>query len=110
IDTQTTRNTGIFLNTVTDLTDRLSLSIGVRKSDDEKDILQERVDRNGMPIAGFDPPFPVRAESDSTDPMVSLSYFVNDQIMVYGTYQEGFRGGGTTARPTATTRVPFGPE
>ena len=30
--------------------------------------------------------------------------------MVYATYQEGFRGGGTTARPTATTRVPFGPE
>jgi len=31
-------------------------------------------------------------------------------MMVYATYQEGFRGGGTTARPTATTRVPFGPE
>jgi iron complex outermembrane receptor protein len=30
--------------------------------------------------------------------------------MFYTTYQEGFRGGGTTARPTATTRVPFGPE
>jgi iron complex outermembrane receptor protein len=30
--------------------------------------------------------------------------------MLYATYQEGFRGGGTTARPTATTRVPFGPE
>ena len=30
---------------------------------------------------------------------------VNDDIMVYGTYQEGFRGGGTTARPTA--RCPF---
>lgn len=110
IDTQSTKNTGTFLNTVTDLTDKLSLSIGIRKSDDEKEILQERVNRDGLPIAGFNPPFPVRADSDSTDPMVSLSYFVNDEIMVYATYQEGFRGGGTTARPTATTRVPFGPE
>jgi outer membrane receptor protein involved in Fe transport len=64
----------------------------------------------GVPIAGFNPPVPVHAESSETDPMVSLSYQLNDQIMLYTTYQEGFRGGGTTARPTATTRVPFGPE
>jgi iron complex outermembrane receptor protein len=42
--------------------------------------------------------------------MISVSYDVGESMMVYGTYQEGFRGGGTTARPTATTRVPFGPE
>src|SRR5690606_6861610 len=45
-----------------------------------------------------------------TDPMVSLAYDVNDRMMGLATYQEGFRGGGTSARPTATTRVPFGPE
>jgi iron complex outermembrane receptor protein len=110
IDTQFTKNTGIFLNTVTSLTDRLSLTLGIRNSDDEKDILQERVDRAGNPIAGFNPPFPVHAESSETDPLVSISYDVNETLMVYATYQEGFRGGGTTARPTATTRVPFGPE
>jgi iron complex outermembrane receptor protein len=110
IDTQETTNTGLFLNTVTSLTEKLSLTVGLRSSDDEKDILQERKDRMGVPIAGFNPPFPVHAESSTTDPMVSLSYQMNDQIMFYTTYQEGFRGGGTTARPTATTRVPFGPE
>jgi iron complex outermembrane receptor protein len=110
IDTQVTKNTGIFLNTVTSLTDRLSLTLGIRSSDDEKDILQERVDRAGNPIAGFNPPFPVHAESSETDPLASISYDVNETLMVYATYQEGFRGGGTTARPTATTRVPFGPE
>jgi iron complex outermembrane receptor protein len=92
------------------LTDRLSLTIGVRNSKDEKDILQERVDRAGNPIVGFNPPYPVHAESSETDPMLSISYDVSDTLMVYGTYQEGFRGGGTTARPTATPRVPFGPE
>jgi iron complex outermembrane receptor protein len=110
IDTQETKNTGLFLNTVTALTEKLSLTVGLRSSDDEKDILQERKDRMGVPIAGFNPPFPVHAESSQTDPMASLSYQLNDRIMFYTTYQEGFRGGGTTARPTATTRVPFGPE
>jgi len=110
IDTQLTKNTGIFLNTVTALTDRLSLTIGARNSKDEKDILQERVDRAGNPITGFNPAYPVHAESSETDPLASISYDVSDTLMVYATYQEGFRGGGTTARPTATTRVPFGPE
>jgi iron complex outermembrane receptor protein len=110
VDTQTTRNTGLFLNTVTSLTDRLSLAVGVRRSEDEKNILQERFDRDGNPCCGFETLTLVRAKSAVTDPMVSLSYDVREDLMVYATYQEGFRGGGTTARPTATTRVPFGPE
>jgi iron complex outermembrane receptor protein len=110
VDTQNTKNTGVFINTVTDLTDRLSLSVGVRNSKDEKYIVQERFNRQGTYCCGFDPVTPVFAESTETDPMVSLSYDIRDNMMVYATYQEGFRGGGTTARPTATTRVPFGPE
>jgi iron complex outermembrane receptor protein len=110
VDTQTTENTGIFLSTVTQLTDDLSLTVGLRNSDDKKEILQERFNRAGVYCCGFDPATPVIAESSETDPMLSLSYNLNDNIMLYATYQEGFRGGGTTARPTATTRVPFGPE
>jgi len=110
VDTQNTHNTGLFLNTVTQLTDALSLTVGLRRSEDEKLIIQERFDRAGNYCCGFDPVTPVLAKSARTDPMVSLSYNVNEDLMVYATYQEGFRGGGTTARPTATTRVPFGPE
>jgi iron complex outermembrane receptor protein len=110
VDTQNTRNTGVFINTVTSLTDRLSLSVGLRRSEDEKNILQERFDRSGNPCCGFQVLTPVVADSSITDPMVSLSYDLRDDLMLYATYQEGFRGGGTTARPTATTRVPFGPE
>ena len=110
VDTQNTHNTGLFLNTVTQLTDAMSLTVGVRRSDDKKYIIQERFDRSGVYCCGFDPVTPVTAKASRTDPMVSLSYDVNKNIMVYATYQEGFRGGGTTARPTATTRVPFGPE
>lgn len=110
VDTQTTKNKAVFLNTVTDLTDRMSLTVGLRHTDDDKEILQERFNRAGVYCCGFDPATPVFASSSVTDPMVSLSYQLRDNLMLYGTYQEGFRGGGTTARPTATTRVPFGPE
>ncbi|HEY8519520.1 MAG TPA: TonB-dependent receptor [Gammaproteobacteria bacterium] len=110
VDTQNTRNNGVFLNTLTDLTDRLSLTVGVRRTEDEKKILQERFDREGNACCGFETLTLVRAKSTETDPMVSLSYDVRDNLMVFATYQEGFRGGGTSARPSATTRVPFGPE
>jgi iron complex outermembrane recepter protein len=110
VDTQNTQNTGVFVNTVTALTDRLSLAVGLRRSEDEKNILQERFDREGNPCCGFEVLTPVQAKATQTNPMLSLSYNITDDMMVYGTYQEGFRGGGTTARPTATTRVPFGPE
>jgi iron complex outermembrane receptor protein len=110
VDTQTTENTGVFINTVTSLTDRLSLGLGVRRSEDDKHIVQERFDRSGNACCGFQVVTPVIAKSTETDPMVSLSYDLREDLMLYATYQEGFRGGGTTARPTATTRVPFGPE
>jgi iron complex outermembrane receptor protein len=103
-------NSAIFLNTQTDLTDRLSLTVGVRNSDDDKEIIQQRFNRFGVPCCGFEDRYIVKAVSSNTDPMVSLAYQVNDGIMVYGTYQEGFRGGGTSARPTATTKIAFGPE
>jgi iron complex outermembrane receptor protein len=110
VDTQTTKNKAVFLNTVTELTDRMSLTVGLRRTQDDKEILQERFNRAGVYCCGFDPATPVFASASETDPMVSLSYQLRDGLMLYGTYQEGFRGGGTTARPTATTRVPFGPE
>lgn len=103
-------NSGLFVNTVTDLTDRLALTVGLRRSDDDKLVLQERFNRDGTENAGFEDPIFVRAKAEETNPMVSLSYQVNDEIMVYGTYQEGFRGGGTTPRPGPGIRVPYGPE
>jgi iron complex outermembrane receptor protein len=103
-------STGVFVNTDTDLTDRLGLSVGVRRSHDVKDIYQQRYDRTGAVCCGFLNSATVTADDSSTDPMLSLTYAVTDQVHVYGTYQEGFRGGGTNARATGTVRVPFGPE
>jgi iron complex outermembrane receptor protein len=103
-------NSGLFLNTETDLTNKLRLSIGLRNSDDRKDILQERFDRAGNFCCGFMNPKTVTADDSRTDPMVSLTYALAERVYVYATYQEGFRGGGVSARATGTTRIPFGPE
>ena len=101
---------GIFLNTETDLTNKLAMTLGVRRTHDIKDIFQQRYDRTGAVCCGFLNIADVIADDASTDPMASLQYSITDNVHVYGTYQEGFRGGGTNARATGTTRVPFGPE
>ena len=103
-------NSGVFLNTETELTKKLGLSVGLRHSRDRKDILQERYDRAGNYCCGFQNPKTVTAETSRTDPMVSITYALAEGVRLYATYQSGFRGGGTSARATGTTRVPFGPE
>lgn len=54
IDRVDTQNTGVCINTVTGLADRLSSTVGVRNSDDEKTIALERFDRlrrhDGAPL------------------------------------------------------------
>ncbi len=107
VDTITVEDRGLFLNTVTSLTDKLSLTIGLRRTEEDKTILQERFFRDESLV--WDP-LPVEVSASQTNPMVSLSYDYDDDVMFYATWQEGFRGGGTTARPSETTRVPFGPE
>ena len=71
------------------------LGVGVRRSEDEKVIIQERFNRQGVYCCGFETVTPVIAKSTRTDPMVSLSYDLRANMMLYGTYQEGFRGGTT---------------
>ena len=102
---------GVFLNTQTDLTKKLGLGVGVRRTHDVKNIVQLRFNRTGAICCGFAGLPPVIADDTSTDPMVSLSYAVTPEMNVYATYQKGFRGGGTNARATtAAYRIPFGPE
>jgi iron complex outermembrane recepter protein len=110
VDSVWVDNSGVFLNTETDLTRKFGLSVGLRHSRDRKDILQERYDRAGNVCCGFQNPKIVTAETARTDPMVSVTYALAEGVHLYATYQSGFRGGGTSARATGTTRVPFGPE
>ena len=105
----------IFAQGTYDLTEALALTIGLRYTEDEKNfapdqfILADRTmvdtDNDNIPDS---PAFGVgtrvlpfieeTVDISETTPMVNLSYQWSDDLLVYGTYAEGFKGGGFTQR------------
>ncbi len=116
IDDQTNQKLGIFLHTITELTDQWTLTAGVRYTSDEKDILQTRIkrileNRAYVPADYLFLPTPLSQDAERVTPMASLSYQWNDDIMTYFTYQQGFRGGGFNPRPANLLTIgTFNPE
>lgn len=116
IDDQSAEKLGIFLHTITDVTDQLTFTAGVRWTRDEKNILQTRLFRKldtsaNVPSDFLFTPTAQNQESERVTPMVSLSYQWNDDLMTYFTWQQGFRGGGFNPRPNSVATVgSFGPE
>jgi iron complex outermembrane receptor protein len=116
IDDQTSSKLGIFLHTITAVTDQITFTAGVRWTEDQKDILQTRLYRKLelTPNTAADflfTPTPLSQQSNRVTPMASLSYQWNDDIMTYFTWQRGFRGGGFNPRPAnLITLGKFGPE
>jgi len=72
--------------------DRLSLTAGVRHTDEQKDIFSILTVRPMSPLEGLSASN--SASWSATTPMVSLSYQANDDLMLFGSYAEGFRSGG----------------
>jgi iron complex outermembrane recepter protein len=109
IDDQNTKNYAGFVHTVSRLTDQLTLTAGVRYTSDEKDVLQTRVQRDGVTF--LFPPTALEVSASRVSPMVNLSYQFTDELMSYAGWQRGFRGGGFNPRPAGvSTLLPFGPE
>ncbi|MFK7916336.1 MAG: TonB-dependent receptor [Pseudomonadales bacterium] len=79
-----------------DLTDQLTLTVGGRYTKDEKSTAQ-----SGIVTAS--------ADDDWAEflPKIGIRYAIDDNLMVYGTYSEGYRAGGFNGRvdsvETATT-------
>lgn len=104
-----------------DVTDQLQLTVGGRYTDEKKSFLpQQVIFQNyfagisqvvppGNPLAALDAPFLQAGEPilpavkksitiKEFTPMVSLSYDVSEELMVYASYSEGFKSGGFTQR------------
>ena len=87
-----------------DLTDRLSLGVGVRYTDEEKhaDVLNR-----GYSDATFTRPISVVADFDkaitfkNTSPKLSLDYQLNDDVLLYALASRGFKSGGYNIRAQA---------
>jgi iron complex outermembrane receptor protein len=108
-----------------DITDALSLTVGLRYTDEEKttiiDGTQHQVVIAFLGSNSFkspaNPPFQVvppgtyKDDITETEPYVNLTYNFTDDLMGYASYSEGFKGGGTQVRNGPIGFLPrFGPE
>lgn len=111
------------------ITDQLSLTIGLRYTEDTKNYLPDQFFEvfpigplplppcpgTGAPCQVGDRVLPFVEETTETEeliPMVNLSYDWSEDFMTYFTYAEGFKGGGFTQRifPPEASLPDFGPE
>ena len=116
-DVQDLNNYAVFAHFVWGITDKLSMSGGLRYTDDEKTANILRVTGNTAPAGIGQPGFvlipntEVTAKSEEWSPKVSFDYQWNDRIMTYAALSTGFRGGGFGPRPANSLQVAaFEPE
>jgi iron complex outermembrane receptor protein len=109
IDTQESENWAVFLHTVTRLTDQLTMTLGTRYTNDEKNLTVVRSQQSNGALL-----FPITSattEASRNTPMASLAYQFTDTLNSYVSWQRGFRGGGFNPRPATAAQVTaFNPE
>jgi iron complex outermembrane receptor protein len=101
------------------ITDRLTLTGGLRYTQDRKDYLPDQyVISTLAPFLVIPPgtrivPFQtVKADVNKWTPMANLSYQATSDVMLYATYSQGFKSGGYTQRifPPEPSLPSFRPE
>ena len=85
-----------------DLTAQLSLTLGLRHTDEQKEFTPDSYVYNGSVLAPpglrLVPNVTAGSDADELTPYVNLSYRWNDDLMTYVSYSEGFKAGGFTQR------------
>lgn len=102
-DTQTIKNWAVFAHGTYDITSQLSLTAGVRYTDDSKkdDIFRQ----DQISLAIIIPHTKVSVNATEWSPKVGINYQWNDDLMTYASWSTGFRGGGFGPRPSNPTQV-----
>ncbi len=118
----------IFASMIYNMTEDLTITAGVRRTNEEKDYTYARKEWDGVTPAGFFTLFPAydadgnaimmdgltnHYEGSETDVRFSVDYKLSDDAMIYYTYSTGFKGGGVSPRPFDTPQAvngAFGPE
>jgi len=123
-------STALFGQFTFDLTEKASLTLGARSSDEKLDSIVDDTNQHVrallIPPAGGFVPFPIppaagairilpnnvyEADESRTEPYVNFAYRWTDDLMGYVSYSEGFKGGGFTQRiPPFRVVESFGPE
>jgi len=99
----------VFAQGTFEFTDRLSVTAGIRYTNDEKDYTLEHARINS---GAFIVPLTTVSDSwDATTPMGSIQYRWTDDVMVYASISEGYKSGGFNGRPIDSALVEsFDPE
>ncbi len=118
----------IFASAIWSVTDKMTVTAGLRRTNEEKDYTYVRKEWDGVTPASFFTLFPAfddagnpiamdgltnHYEGSETDVRFSVDYKLSDASMVYYTYSTGFKGGGVSPRPFDTPQAvngAFGPE
>lgn len=108
-----TESLAAYVHATVDLTEQLSMTLGGRYTRDEKDatVFKQTQGVNGSSDQlGGETLFGFPAATDYSNgdswgefsPRIGLDYRINDDVMVYGSYAEGFKSGGFDMRGDAT--------
>ena len=100
---QVTESIAAFLSGDWHLNHKWTLTAGLRWTEEKKDFLggNRGIPYDpavGDPIPPLFDPQPYKGKWDEITPKVGIRYQVNDDIMVYGSYSEGFKSGGFFGR------------
>jgi len=105
-DSQDADNWAVFVHGIFSLSDQLSLTAGVRYTDDQKVAHISRHNFDGtdrLPVPGFTTqtsPGTVVVDEDKVSPMVGVDYQMSEDLLLFAFYSTGFRGGGFSPRPS----------
>jgi iron complex outermembrane receptor protein len=101
-------------------TDLLDIIVGVRYTEDDKQIVYSNPPTAGL-LGGLDGqifgpitsgPVPASAKFDSTDPRLAVNYQLTDDVMVYASAAKGYKSGGLNRQldPVAQAVLSFDKE
>ena len=97
-----------------DLTEQLTLTGGIRYTEEGKDYTYSRLSRTGQLLAGQNALLHNQTgtyRGSRVDYRAAVQYELNEDVMAYGQFSTGFKGGGVNPRPFAATQIqPFGAE
>lgn len=92
-----------------DVNEQLSLTIGLRYTDEKKDVARERFRQVSGPV--FVPMDSTGASFSALSPRLSIDYQWNDDLMTYISAARGFKSGGINAISLNSAEfAPFDPE
>jgi iron complex outermembrane receptor protein len=114
-DPVNTTSKSVFAHVVLHPVENLNVTGGIRYTDDEKTYDFNRTNLQGGPANPAQAPLNTLpllvAKDDHVDYRIGIDYRFSDQIMAYGQFSTGYKGGGVNAKPfTAGQAIPFGPE